>query len=449
MLFSELAERYAPVFAAYASPDKYAHNRKVWTAQLDGLAADDVTAGHLEPYLTRRKLDGLSPKTISHELCYVRTLYKWAIRDRLLSYNPAAELRIYVPPNERTRWLTDDEEARLRAVFTPHLWGRVEFALLTGLRSNEQWKMHRDDIDWGKGLLHVVNQKGGGSRTIPLCRRAQEIIREELASHDSEWVWPSGFGGHPPKTPWYSKSAACHMLTKACRRAGIAHCNWHALRHTFATRLVRLGQDIRTIADLLGHRSIQMTMRYLKADPARARSAVEELSASRADMPPVVQVPRPKKKTRPPSKRAGIRWSVEIAMEHGKFDAAADNGTNVHVYLEDGVVKSRLVTGRGGWPDLWLYRGRPLGSLERVWSYLVSRDGQRELGRVCKAIERVKSTRTLDRLRDNLSRTSVEGVEFEPFLRGETTCPNGWTNRELWESLSPVEQAEWEKRLYG
>ncbi len=63
------------------------------------------------------------------------------------------------------------------------------------------------------------------------------------------------------------------------RDAGLSGFSWHCLRHTFASRLVMAGVDIRTVQELLGHKTIAMTVRYSHLAPKHALAAVERLDA--------------------------------------------------------------------------------------------------------------------------------------------------------------------------
>ncbi|MCC7537095.1 MAG: tyrosine-type recombinase/integrase [Deltaproteobacteria bacterium] len=65
------------------------------------------------------------------------------------------------------------------------------------------------------------------------------------------------------------------------RAAGLAPVGWHTLRHTFASRLVAAGVPIRAVQDLLGHASIQMTMRYAHLGPQELRGAIDVLEPNR------------------------------------------------------------------------------------------------------------------------------------------------------------------------
>jgi site-specific recombinase XerD len=68
------------------------------------------------------------------------------------------------------------------------------------------------------------------------------------------------------------------MFKDAIKRADISNFTWHDIRHTFASRLVMAGVDLRTVAELMGHKKIQMTVRYARLAPAHKLDAVEKLS---------------------------------------------------------------------------------------------------------------------------------------------------------------------------
>ena len=66
-------------------------------------------------------------------------------------------------------------------------------------------------------------------------------------------------------------------FAQAVREAKVQNLTWHDLRHTFASRLVMAGVDIRTVQELMGHKSITMTMRYAHLSPRHRTEALEKL----------------------------------------------------------------------------------------------------------------------------------------------------------------------------
>jgi site-specific recombinase XerD len=76
--------------------------------------------------------------------------------------------------------------------------------------------------------------------------------------------------------PWTTEGLT-EAFNKASRRAGLERLGPHVLRHTFASRLVMAGVDLRMVQELLGHKNILMTMRYAHLSPDHKRAAVEAL----------------------------------------------------------------------------------------------------------------------------------------------------------------------------
>jgi Phage integrase family len=94
-------------------------------------------------------------------------------------------------------------------------------------------------------------------------------------------VFPSETGA----TPLNSQNFINRVFRPALRAAKIRDFSWHDLRHTFASRLAMAGVDVRTIQELLGHRTLAMTLRYAHLSPAHKRAAVNHLMRPRLGAP--------------------------------------------------------------------------------------------------------------------------------------------------------------------
>jgi len=81
---------------------------------------------------------------------------------------------------------------------------------------------------------------------------------------------------------WQHVDADLGLATvkRACAEAKITDFRWHDLRHTFASHLVMANVDLRTVQELLGHKTLEMTMRYSHLAPAHKAAAVEKLGAA-------------------------------------------------------------------------------------------------------------------------------------------------------------------------
>ena len=180
--------------------------------------------------------------------------------------------KIFTLDNLRYRYLLPDEEPRLMAALTgprAHLQPIVIVALGTGMRMSEQLQMKRHQVDFLRNLVTARNTKNGRPRDIPM----NDDVRQALADlckdkRPDEYVFVS------------DKTGSCVREVKkgfhtACKIAGIEGLIWKDLRATFGTRLAEAGCDAFTIAQLLGHSDIRVTMRYVRAVESSKRVAVE------------------------------------------------------------------------------------------------------------------------------------------------------------------------------
>jgi len=103
---------------------------------------------------------------------------------------------------------------------------------------------------------------------------AREVLRALPSRLKSPWVFPSQTG----KTPLDPKNFMNRVFVPALRRAGIENLHWHYLRPRFAGRLVMAGVDLRTVQELMGHKTVTMTLRYSHLSPAHQLDAVQRLA---------------------------------------------------------------------------------------------------------------------------------------------------------------------------
>ena len=175
--------------------------------------------------------------------------------------------------NGRVRFLSADEERTLRAVVTawyPQHLPELDVALHTGLRRGEQYSLTWDDVDFSTKLLSVSLTKNGETRHIPLNTAALAAFNELYRNSSGVgYVFTSRHGDRLLK--------GRHWFEPAIREAGVKNFSWHCLRHTFASRLVMAGVDLRTVQQLMGHKSISMTVRYAHLAPEHQMAAVERL----------------------------------------------------------------------------------------------------------------------------------------------------------------------------
>lgn len=232
----------------------------------------DLTAWHVEQYKKSRKEEGAAPATVNIELTFLKALLRKAHAWGKLTAPPVIKLLKH-PPG-KTRFLNEEEEAKLLAVASPALRRLIHVGLLTGLRRQELVTLRPEDVDLERGLMMVAAcyAKSGESRTLPIGEQLKSVLQEALRVRgEAPTVFVSGSG-----KPWHPVGVT-QVFKAACTRAGIDVLSPHVMRHTFASRLIMSGVDLRTVQELLGHKSITMTIRYAHLSPDHKRAAVEAL----------------------------------------------------------------------------------------------------------------------------------------------------------------------------
>jgi hypothetical protein len=130
-----------------------------------------------------------------------------------------------------------------------------------------------EHVDFTTGLLTVLRSKHGEARRVPMNDTVREILRALPSRLKSPYVFPSEAG----QTPLDARNYVRRVFLPALKRARIEGFRWHDLRHTFASRLVMKGVDLKTVQELMGHKTIAMTLRYAHLSRAHQLAAVRRL----------------------------------------------------------------------------------------------------------------------------------------------------------------------------
>lgn len=253
-----------------------------WRAQLGTLALQDLSDDHVHAAVEalasqtsryyagkdangrpiyRAKKKPLSAATLNRYVASLAAVLTWAIKKRIAPKgfaHPCRTLERRAEENARTRFLTDDECARLleacRASSWPRLYLLVLLALTTGARKGELAGLKWADVDLERAEAYVGRTKNGDPRVLPLVPAAVEQLRQFKAGA-ATLVFRS------PRDPAKGYTFEPKFM-QALQDAHIRGVTFHTLRHSAASMLARNGATLLEIADVLGHRQLQMTKRY-------------------------------------------------------------------------------------------------------------------------------------------------------------------------------------------
>ena len=196
--------------------------------------------------------------------------------------DPCAQLKLY-RLRGRERFLTGVEFERLgRVLDEEQAHGRmstsaieaIRLLMLTGCRKNEILTLRWTDVDLRARELRLRDSKTG-PRVVPLSPAAVSLLEGLLQSIEGEWVIP----GNKPGTRLKKIGNAWRRLRA---RADLQDVRLHDLRHSFASTALALGENLPTIAKLLGHRRIESTARYAHLERRAVRQAAERVAISLA-----------------------------------------------------------------------------------------------------------------------------------------------------------------------
>ena len=254
-------------------------NKRSWKTDRDwlktlgawfaGTTLDQITAEQVERFkaeMAKRR----AVATVNRYLACLRHLFSRAVRDGKAPVNPVKAVRLFRENNARVRWLTPEEETVLFGVIPEPDWSFCMVALYTGLRKGDVLSLRRDQVDYRNGILTIERTKHGEGRRVPMNATVKAILRR-VPPILGEPRFFAGCGKISHRFPTYVKKAGLHDL------------HLHDLRHTFASWLVMAGEDLNTVRELLGHKTLVMTQRYAHLSPGHLRRAVERLVPARSD----------------------------------------------------------------------------------------------------------------------------------------------------------------------
>ncbi len=231
----------------------------------------NIRLSEITPYLIEKyKMDRsqeVKKATVNRELACLKHIYTMAIKWDKVSANPVKEVKFFKEESKSLRILTKGEERELLKACADHIRPFIIAALYTGMRKSELLGLTWDKVDFDREIIIVEHTKNNEYRMIPMNRKIRNTLMGLKRTGNCVFAKPNGESIKSVKTGFHN----------ALKRAEIKAIRLHDLRHTFASRLVMKGIDLVTVKELLGHKSITMTMRYSHPSPEHKKMAVELL----------------------------------------------------------------------------------------------------------------------------------------------------------------------------
>jgi len=249
-----------------------------------GRTLDQIQAADLSEFVSCR--DHLKPVTVRRIVSQLRSFLRFLTMRGILQKDLSAELpKIRVPRDANIPSVWDQEllVRLLRAVDRSSAKGKRDYAILLlacrlGLRAGDIRTLKLDNLRWAESIIEITQAKTGAPLTQPLTSEVGEALIDYLKSGRPQTTHREVFlKVNPPFGP-FGDSDSLHHIVKYWRQlAGITFRSpqrrgLHSLRHTLATRLLEKSTPLPTIAEILGHTSLESTRIYAKADVEALRS---------------------------------------------------------------------------------------------------------------------------------------------------------------------------------
>jgi integrase len=284
--FAQFAERFMATYAPTNNKASEVEAKKgilrVHLLPVFGsLTLDRIGVAEVEEYKARKLTANMARKSINNQLTVLRKILATAVEWRVITSVPQIKwLKTAAPEFD---FLTFEEASRLISAAAPDWRAAITIAIRTGLRQGELRALRWTDVDLNGGRIVVrravwrdiiSTPKNGRVREIPLSRQAVAALREHPRRGEVVFSAPDG--------SMLSKGAMRWPLWNACKGARLRRIGWHVARHTFASHLVMRGAPLKAVQELMGHSTIEMTMRYAHLSPDARRDAVQLLDVKEA-----------------------------------------------------------------------------------------------------------------------------------------------------------------------
>lgn len=229
----------------------------------------EITSLDVEKFKSARAKE-VSPATVNRALAVLKSVFNRAIVWGKVEKNPCKAVKMFKENNQRLRFLEKEEIDKLLGNCCDHLRPIVIVALNTGMRKGEILKLKWRDVDIQHKIITILDTKNCEKRYVAMNNVVVRTIISVPKNKNSAYIFCNQ-DGEPYgdiKKSWLT----------AIAKSNIINFHFHDLRHTFAAQLRMAGIDIATISELLGHKSLEMTLRYAHLHPGDRQRAVDALT---------------------------------------------------------------------------------------------------------------------------------------------------------------------------
>lgn len=237
------------------------------------LRITSVKAPAIAKFKEERLKDGVKQSTINRELAVLRRMFRWGAEQGHVHTSAIPTIKL-TPEEHKIISITEEEEARLLKKCSDWLSPLVIVGVDTGCRIGEILALTWKDLDFKAGTIQVTTSKRGKDRKLYMTPRVRALLEAMPTGLPDVGVFRFPRGK-------YRVSTVGRTFKKAAKDAGLSsEVTFHALRHTFATRQVEKDTNAFVLKEMLGHKTLNMVLRYAHVNPSDIRRAMLDTKTS-------------------------------------------------------------------------------------------------------------------------------------------------------------------------
>lgn len=225
--------------------------------------ASEVVTEDIDDFKELLKKQRYTGKSISRKINSIKSFFRYLISQKEIDSNPAEVVAHPKFDQAPPRILSKLEYRALRdsAKGDARMYAIIEVLLQTGMRISELSNLQMIDLDFDHNVIHIQAQNSRGPRKVPMNQAAKTALQDYLQ------VRPRA----REKTVFLTKTCRPFLvrnirtaIDRYFRLAGIKDAKVNDLRHTFIVEQLRAGTPLVYISQLVGHKRITTTEKYLK-----------------------------------------------------------------------------------------------------------------------------------------------------------------------------------------
>ncbi len=231
---------------------------------------DEIDTAMIERFKVER-LKECTPAAVNRDLSNLRFMLGFAIRQGYLAESPFRGVKLLKEDSGCMRIVSPDEERLYFSQAHPALRDVAQLMLNSGMRPNEVFRLHRDNVNLEEQFVFIPEGKTKfARRTIPLAEQAGVVLGRRVSQAKNGWLFPNRLGTGPTKIVTGHQALAKKLKLDF---------RLYDFRHTFGSRAAMAGVDLPTLKELMGHSHISLTMRYVHPTPEHKRQAMRKFEA--------------------------------------------------------------------------------------------------------------------------------------------------------------------------